>query len=364
MQKKKHMKNSDQTHPSLYKKNFFLLIQFFLIIFVYHTLKDLKDTVVITGSSVGAEVIPFIKIWGMLPLAIGASYLFSVIYNRFGREKTLHIFICLLLFFYLIFAFVLYPLREYQPITKLFMKTKKKRAVGSFRDNILSIFKSGPLLCIAILVIGFGLTRNLSEVVWKESIRVLHPEPRDYNAYINQLTSLIGIFAVLTAFLSRWIFQLFSWKKIALITPVTLFITSLIFFLLLLLPSEYLSSFSANLNMSPLFLIVTAGSIHYLLSMTAKYTIFDTCKEMAFLSIDLEGRMKAKSVIDSLGARFGKTGASCLYQFLLIAFGSTSSHLSIIGVASLIMIGVSIAATKRLGLYLSEKVQEEKCLGS
>jgi AAA family ATP:ADP antiporter len=56
------------------KKHLLILFQFFLIIFVYHTLKDLKDSLVITASDAGAEVIPFIKIWGMLPAAVAASY--------------------------------------------------------------------------------------------------------------------------------------------------------------------------------------------------------------------------------------------------------------------------------------------------
>jgi AAA family ATP:ADP antiporter len=75
---------------------------------------------------------------------------------------------------------------------------------------------------------------------------------------------------------------------------------------------------------------------------------------MAFLSIEEEERIRAKSVIDSIGSRLGKSGASCLYQFLLIAFGSTSGHISIIGISSICMIGISILATKQLGRNLSE----------
>lgn len=461
-----------------------LLFQFFLIIFIYHTLKDLKDTVVITASEAGAEVIPFIKIWGMLPASIGASFLFAKLYNHFGREKTLYAFVILLLGVYTLFAFFLYPFREelylnnvheYLTLTlpagckgfiamiafwhytlfylaaelwsplilsilfwgyinetttlesakkfyplcmfagnfagiisgfashwlchdlreflswqqtiqimigivaagafiimsinrvlsnqdeeTLFKTFKKRSQATSFRENIKAIFQSTPLLCIAALVIGFGLTSNLIEVVWKESIRKLHPDPQAYNAYINQLTSLIGILAVCTALVSRWIFQMFSWSNTALITPVTLFITSSIFFSALLMPGENLSALSSLLSISPILLIVTLGSIHYVLAMTAKYTIFDTCKEMAFLSIESEQRIKAKSVIDSIGSRLGKSGASCLYQFLLIVFGSATGHLSIIGITSISVIGISILATKKLGKQLaSESLEPE-----
>lgn len=469
---------------TLFNRSALLLIQFFFIIFIYHTLKDLKDTVVITASEAGAEVIPFIKIWGILPASIGASFLFAKLYNRFGREKTLYVFVVLLLGIYTLFAFFLYPFREelylstvheyltltlpsgckgfiamvsfwhytlfylaaelWSPlilsilfwgyinetttldIAKKFyplcmfagnfagiisgfashwlchdlreflswqqtiqiiisivtvgaviimcinrvlsnqdeevqLKTFKKRTHSTtFKENIRAIFQSTPLLCIAALVIGFGLTSNLIEVVWKESIRRLHPDPQAYNAYITQLTTLIGILAVFAALASRWIFQAFSWSNTALITPVTLFITSSIFFSALLMPTEKLTDLSAFLSISPILLIVTLGSIHYVLAMTAKYTIFDTCKEMAFLSIEPEQRIKAKSVIDSIGSRLGKSGASCMYQFLLIVFGSAAGHLSIIGITSISVIGISILATKKLGKQLAlEPVESE-----
>lgn len=470
------------------KKRLLTLLQFFLIIFVYHTLKDLKDSLVITGSNAGAEVIPFIKIWGMLPLAFIASYFFSKLYNKFGREKTFYFFTFSLLSLYLVFACFLYPIREtlflnnlYTFLTRvlptgakgfiamitnwhytlfylaaelwsllilsilfwgyvnentslkeakkfyplcmfvgnfagilsgqtshylchtlthiysweetlkimilmvsfcgliimginrtLYSKTEnlkqdsqtKLKQAHSFKDNLLAIFQSKPLFYIASLVVGFGLTSNLIEVVWKESIRSLHPSPQAYNAYINQLTSYIGFFAVCMAFLSRFIFNRFSWSKVALITPVTLLMTSFIFFSSLMMPEDYLNAFSSFLGMSPILLIVTLGSMHYVLGLTAKYTLFDTSKEMAFLSIESEERLRAKSVIDSIGSRFGKSGASCLYQLLLLTSGAASSHISIIGISSIFVIGFSIFATKKLGAHLSRTNEYQASLSS
>jgi AAA family ATP:ADP antiporter len=102
------------------------------------------------------------------------------------------------------------------------------------------------------------------------------------------------------------------------------------------------------------------GSIYYVLALTAKYTIFDMCKEMAFLSIDADERMRAKSVIDSVGSRLGKSGSSCLYQVLLVTFGSTAGHIPIIGVMVVVVIGISIIATKKLGRYMSNQEKSEE----
>lgn len=486
-EKKKHMNNQDLPLParssSKLTRNTLILLQFFLTIFIFHTLKDLKDSIIITASDAGAEVIPFIKIWGMLPLAIGASFLFAKLYNRFGRETTFYIFVVLLLGSYLLFAFVLYPfshffylesvsvyLKSILPVgckgliamvsywhytffylmaelwsvmilsilfwgylnstmnleeaTKFYplcnfagnfagiisgqvshamsyrlseiisweatmqlfaimiavggvaimvinrilsrndpqpAQTLRSKAAGSsFKDNVAAVFRSTPLLCIALMVVGFAVTGNLIEVVWKENVRSLYPSPQAYNAYINQLTSLIGLAAVCMALVSRWIFQRMSWCTAALITPLMLLFTSGFFFAALLLPQETLSPISAFFAVAPISLVVILGSIHYVLSLTAKYTLFDISKEMAFLSIDKEERLKAKSVIDSIGSRLGKSGASCLFQFLLIAFGSTAGHYSIIGMASIGIISVSIIATARLGGYFEREEGESK----
>lgn len=473
------IQNISFASPPLWVKRALILFQFFLIIFIYHILKDLKDTLVITSSDAGAQVIPFLKIWIILPFAILASYLFSKMYQKLGREKTLYIFVSLLLGGYALFAFCLFPLRNvlslehisevltvilpvgckgfiamvcfwiytffylaaelwsmmiltvlfwgylndntsqeqaksFYPIcvfvgncagilsgqtsrflchslmdvltwqetlqlmvgiiivcgigimginrllslsekVSLSLQTKKSKNTLTFKESLLCIVQSRPLLYIAILVVGFGLTSNLIEVVWKETIKSNHPLPQAYNAYVNQLTSLVGMLAVCMSLLSRLIFKKIKWSKIALFTPVSLFITSFVFFFFMQLPDEYITPFASYFNMNGLYLVMTMGSIYYVLALTAKYTIFDMCKEMAFLSINPSERMRAKSVIDSVGSRLGKSGSSCLYQFLLVLFGSTAGHIPFIGITAVFVIGVSIIATRKLGSHVANQ---------
>lgn len=456
-------------------RRFLILAQFFLIIFIYHILKDLKDTLVITSSDSGAEVIPFIKTWAMLPFAIFASYAFSKLYQCIGREKTLYCFVAVLLFTYAIFAFFLFPMREHLTLVRLphFLENvlpsgtggfvamirywfytafyltaelwsmmiltilfwgyvnssstvenakkfyplctlvgncagiiagqssaflchffesylpweqilqaliflvlilgclvmcinrwlavldkdtqpleiQKKSIQVSYKESILSILRSKPLFYIAILVVGYALTSNLIEVVWKGTIKKVYPLPQDYNAYVNTLTSIIGAFAVVMSLVSRWMYKTLSWSTVALITPTILFGTSLLFFSFYHIPVEQLSIFSFGI--SPFYLLMSMGSLHYILGTTAKYTIFDMSKEMAFLSIEKEERMRAKSVIDCVGSRLGKSGASCLYQMLLIMFGATSGQISVLGVVCICMIGCVVFASRQLGIRIA-----------
>lgn len=474
-----------KTPKILQNKRFLILANFFFIIFVYHLLKDLKDTLVITASDVGAEVIPFIKIWGILPLSFTVSYLILKLNQRFGREKSLNLFILGLVSLYALFAFILYPMRDalyfreaaavlkgvlptgYQGFTSLVTgwiytlfylsaemwgmtilsvmfwgyvndvssieeaksfyplctltgnvagivsgqtsrflchglvntlswettlkiivtlivlsgvliigisrclsslepaqstKNSQNRSKVSFADSIIGIFQSPQLMCIAFLVIGFGLTTNLIEVVWKDIIKKVHPTPQAYNAYVNQLTSIVGLLAVFMALISRWIFQNIKWTAITLITPLSLFITCSLFFTSLHLPVAQLQALSSIFKIEPMVLIMTLGSLYYVLSLTVKYTLFDVTKEMAFLTLEPEQRMRGKSVIDSVGSRVGKSGSSCILQLILLIFGSISGQVSLIGFLAISVIGSSVIAAKKLSKHMDAEPEQANAI--
>src|SRR3990167_10957147 len=86
---------------------------FFFISFNYNALRACKDSLVVTAPHSGAEAIPFIKIWAILPGALLLTYLFTRLANRFSREKVFYIMMCLFLGFFLLFTFVLFPAQEY-----------------------------------------------------------------------------------------------------------------------------------------------------------------------------------------------------------------------------------------------------------
>src|SRR5262249_4906317 len=86
---------------------------FFLISFDYNVLRTMKDTLVVTAKSSGAEVIPFIKVWGMFPGAILMTLLFTRLSNWLSRETVIYVMLSLFLVYFFIFTFVLYPAREY-----------------------------------------------------------------------------------------------------------------------------------------------------------------------------------------------------------------------------------------------------------
>lgn len=95
------------------KKLLPMLLIFFLISFDYNVLRIMKDTLVVTAKSSGAEVIPFIKVWVMFPGAILLTFLFTRLSNRLKRETVFYVMLGIFLSYFVLFVTILYPARDY-----------------------------------------------------------------------------------------------------------------------------------------------------------------------------------------------------------------------------------------------------------
>lgn len=447
-------------HPYELRKLVPMLMMVFLICFNYTILRNMKDSIVITTS--GAEVIPFIKVWVMLPTAILLTFLFTRLSNRFSQERVFYIMISLFLTFFALFAFILYPLRDHlHPVSyaasfqhtlpqgfkglvsmccywsftafyvmselwstciltvlfwgfanevttvtearrfygvlgvgasiaaviagqtanflaegvfnprlqfgkdaweqtlmiliatvivggiltmgifrwmsrrvltdpcfdafhyaKKVFKTKGKLSV---KESFTYLSNSKYLICIAIVVIAYNLVINMSEVAWKDQLSRLFTSPADYNHYMNNLTSAIGIFATITALFMAKIIDRLGWTLTAMITPLMMALTCAGFFSFLLFQDYWAATFIALSGTTPLAIAVFFGSAQNCLSKAAKYSVFDATKEMAFIPLDHECKLKGKAAIDGVGSRIGKSGGSLMYQGLLMASGSVAA---------------------------------------
>jgi ATP:ADP antiporter, AAA family len=96
-------------HKSEVKKVTSILGLMFFLCGSYNILRNLKDTIILTAKHSGAEVIPFLKVWGMLPGAILATLLYTRLARRFSKETVFYITLGLFLSYFLFFAFFLHP---------------------------------------------------------------------------------------------------------------------------------------------------------------------------------------------------------------------------------------------------------------
>jgi len=433
------------------KKVLPLLFMKFFISFTYGILTTMKDASVVTARGSGAEVIPVLKGWIVLPIALGATVLYSKLSNILNRSTLFYSIISLFMGFVFLYGFVLYPnldtlsphasadwllsklgaenshwvaiyrnwiqslffvtaelwgsvvifllfwgfvnhicnineaKRSYNlfiaggdlaqmftgPVvcyftgkylathfelalqslvicvlcfgamimllhwyitrkvltdSRLYQPEKQQQPIDqktklSLLQSLKLVVRSPYLRCIAIMVIAYGLTVNLTEVTWKANLKLAYPDTGAYQSFMATVSSSVGVCSfIITLFFSGLIVRRLGWHFSAQLPPIIIGATSLIF-LTLFINQSYFGS-------SPLFLIVLFGAFQNISTKVMKYAFFDSTKEMSYIPLDGELKVKGKAAIDVVGSRLGKSGAAWI-QIALIQLSGTGSVLSI-----------------------------------
>jgi ATP:ADP antiporter, AAA family len=462
------------------KKFLPLFFMFSLIAFNYNLLRAYKDSMVVTAKSSGAETIPFIKVWAILPCAILLTYIFTRLANRYSREKVFYIMMLIFLAFFFIFTFVLFPLQDYLHPNEMADKLQAYLPAGfkglialfrnwtftlfyvmselwstailsvlfwgfanevttvkearryyglltiggnlagigagqaasnfatkfyvswipyghtvwdqsvlflscavilsglatiaifrwlnknvirpgelgqnqpekikmSMRKNFAYLAKSKYLICIAAIVVAYNVAMNLIEVVWKNQIKQVYPNPSDYTAYMGDVMTVMGIIATVvpTFFTNSFIRR--SWTVAALIPAIIVLITGASFFFLTLSERSGIQWIGAFFGSTPLMLSITCGFLNQAMARACKYTLFDATKEIAFIPLGAESRLKGKAAIDGVGSRIGKSGGSVIHQGLLLMLTTVAASTPYVGAIFLVVILVWILAVISLG---------------
>jgi ATP:ADP antiporter, AAA family len=442
-------------HRGELKKFLPMFFMFFLISFNYNALRACKDTLIVTAPQSGAEAIPFIKVWAILPGAFFFTWLFTRLASRFSREKVFYLMMTLFLSFFAIFTFVLFPLQDTLHPHNLANKVQAalpeglvglvaifrhwiftlfyvmselwgtailtvlfwgfanevtnvgeaKRYYGllmlganiagmlagqasvffsgtqflawipygetawdqailflncliilsglltmgvyrwvthkvihvethykppekikmSLKENFAYLARSKYLICVSLIVLGYNIVINLIEVVWKNQIKQLYPNPGDFNIYMGEVMTFMGAVAAIAALATAYSIRRFSWTVNALISPLITLVTGAAFFLFVLFPDSPLAALTAFFGATPLMLSVALGGMQNVFSRAAKYTVFDATKEIAFIPLSQESKAKGKAAIDGVGSRLGKSGGSVIHQSLLFFFSTIAA---------------------------------------
>lgn len=209
-------------------------------------------------------------------------------------------------------------------------KRKKEKTKMSMGESAKFLASSPYIKNLATLVICYGMAINIVEVTWKSKLKTAFPDPNSYSVFMGNFSSLTGIVTLLMMLSGRVIFKKFGWKVAALVTPVTLLTTGAAFFSLTLFPSVF-APITTKLGMTPLMMAVFIGAAQNILSKGAKYSLFDPCKEMAYIPLDSESKTKGKAAIDVIGNPLGKSGGSFLQQILIGACGTLEASTPYLG---------------------------------
>merc|ERR1712086_402201 len=101
-------------------------------------------------------------------------------------------------------------------------------------------------------------------------------------------------------------------------------VTGLMFFALTLFPG-IVAPLATAFGTSPLMLAVLVGAAQNILSKSSKYSLFDPCKEMAYIPLDQDSKTKGKAAVDVIGNPLGKSGGSLVQQILIFGVGSLAA---------------------------------------
>ena len=196
-------------------------------------------------------------------------------------------------------------------------KAANKKAKMSVIESFRYIMRSKYIGLIAILVFGYGFTMNLMGLMWKNQVKLQYPDAIDYANFMGHVYMVIGTITVTILFFFKGVVAKFGWFRGAIVTPMAILITSLLFFTFIFY-QDTLTPFAALYGATPLLLSVCISTFQQFMSKSCKYSLFDPTKEMSYIPLDSDLRSKGKAAVDVTGHLFSKASGGYFVGFLLI----------------------------------------------
>lgn len=247
--------------------------------------------------------------------------------------------------------------RFYDPKEKKKEKNKLKMGIG---ESFLFIARSPYLLCLTILVMAYGISINLIEVTWKSQLKLQYPDPNAYGAFMGRFSFVTGTVTFLMMLLVGGnLIRRMGWKFSALFTPVVLLVTGVGFFAFMI-GGEDLNWMAVAFGTTPLMLAVLFGAIQNIMSKSTKYSLFDPTKEMTYIPLDAESKVKGKAAVDVVGARMGKSGGSAIQILLFTFVGGLSTITPYIAVILVFIVAAWLVAVVALNKMFQEKYKKKE----
>ena len=183
-------------------------------------------------------------------------------------------------------------------------------------SSLRLILGSPVLQCLAAISLAQGITTNLIEVAWKASIRLLHPDPSSYSAFMGGVSSMLGVCTGLAMVVSPTIFLRATWRQAASVNPTVNFYGGSVFFAVII--GGFVMGVKSTVFLSS---IVLMGTLLYMFGRASKFSLLKPAEEMVYLRLDETSRRSGKAAIEVVGSQVGKSISSLMQQLFLL-FGS------------------------------------------
>lgn len=228
---------------------------------------------------------------------------------------------------------------------------KKKKPKMSMMESIKFLASSQYLRLIAALVLGYGLSINFTEVMWKSLVKKQYPNPLDYQRFMGNFSSAVGLSTCIVILFGVHVIRILGWRVGAMATPAIMALLAAPFFACILIGLD---------SPTRLHLAVILGTIQSLLSKTSKYALFDPTTQMAYIPLDADSKVKGKAAIDVLGSRIGKSGGSLIQQILVFACGNIINAAPAVGVIFYSVLFAWMSAANQLSHLFVAQTEMDK----
>ncbi len=240
------------------------------------------------------------------------------------------------------------------------VKKKKKKPKMSIGESLAFLMKSRYLGYITILVLAYGVTINLVEISWKSSVKdYFKGDESSYNAFTSNLWIYTGLSTMALIAFSQNILRIFGWRIAASITPIVTLVTGGLFFVFLLFGDMTAGLCEMLFASTPVAVAMWLGLVQNVLTKGAKYSLFDPTKEMAYIPLDEESKVKGKAAIDVIGGRAGKSGGGVI-NMVTAVFAHGNTFTAIVGSVMAAITLVWYAAVQKLAVAYQDKLSENK----
>lgn len=210
---------------------------------------------------------------------------------------------------------------------RLYVKAKSdniSRTKMGLKESFRYIARSKYLWLLLICSAAFGLSMNLVEAVWKAKIKELYSTVNAYAEFNGLYILWTGVAIMVMTIIGNNIMRNHGWFVAAVITPVIMMITGVMFFTLVVFDNEVFTWFNNAVIMTPLAMAVSVGAIQNILAKGTKYSIWDASREMLYIPLDNELRTKGKAAVEVVSSKIGKSSSGLIQSMLFVVIPSAT----------------------------------------
>ncbi|RWV88854.1 hypothetical protein GW17_00049029 [Ensete ventricosum] len=312
-------------------------IMFFCILFNYTILRDTKDVLVVTAKGSSAEIIPFLKTWVNLPMAVGFMLLYTKLSNVLSKEALFYTVILPFIAFFGAFAFVFC----------LYSVSASASHIANMLYSITTVEEAKEFYPL------FGLGANIALIFSGRTVKYFSNLRKNLGPGVDGWAiSLKGMMSIVV---------LLGFVICAIYWGVNTFVVNDPS-----LPRSDRKKKASNLFTDTPKIRLGGGSYDYTHSFASDRS---WVLLIVIVCICMTRFVKGKAAIDVVCNPLGKSGGALIQQFMILTFGSLANSTPYLGGILLVIVLAWLGAARSLDSQFSplakkelekEKMREEK----